>query len=70
MHCSICKLFTHNCSFDTFRLNKTFLIPKIRLDHEKFNIRYKCAYIWNSLNENISSLKILTPDYLYYLLFY
>ena len=56
LHSSICKLFTYNCSLYTFRLNKTFLIPKIRFDHEKFSIRYNGAYLWNSLNTTISSL--------------
>ena len=56
LHSSICKLVTHNCSFYIFRLNITFLIPKIRFDHKKFRIRYKDACIWNCLNETISSL--------------
>ena len=56
LHSSICKLFTHNCSLYTFRLNRTFLIPKIRFYHQKFSIRYKGAYLWNSLNTTISSL--------------
>ena len=30
LHSSMCKLFTYNCSLYTFRLNRTFLIPKIR----------------------------------------
>ena len=50
LHSSICKLFTYNCSLYTFRLNRTFLIPKIRFDHDTFSIRYKGAYLWNSLN--------------------
>ena len=41
LHSSICKLFinryTYNCSLYTFRLNRIFLIPKIRFDHEKFS---------------------------------
>ena len=37
MHSSICKLLTHNCSFYSFRLNRIFLILKIRFDHEKFS---------------------------------
>ena len=41
LHSSICKLLTYNCSLYTFRLNRTFLIPKIRFDNEKFSIRYK-----------------------------
>ena len=32
LHSSICKLFTYNCYLYTFRLNRTFLIPKIRFD--------------------------------------
>ena len=59
LHSSICKLFTYNCTLYTFRLNRTFLIPKIRFDHEKFSIRYKGACLWNSLNTTISSLKNL-----------
>ena len=43
LHSSIYKLFTYNCSLYTFRLNRTFLIPKIRFDHDKFSIRYKGA---------------------------
>ena len=40
-----------------FRIyNKHYLIPKIRFDHDKFSIRYKCAYLWNTLNTIISSL--------------
>ena len=50
LHSTICKLFTYSCSLYTVRLNRTFLIPKIRFDHEKFSIRYKGAYLWNSLN--------------------
>ena len=56
LHSSICKLFIYNCSLYTFRLNRTFLIPKIRFDHETFSIRYKDACLWNSLNTTISSL--------------
>ena len=58
---SISKLFTYNRSVGiyTFRLNRTFLIPKIRFDHEKFSIRYKGACVWNSLNTTISSLSNL-----------
>ena len=56
LHSSICKLFIYNRSFYTFRLNITFLIPKIRFNHEKFSIRYKGACLWNSLNTPISSL--------------
>ena len=56
LYSSICKLCTYNCSLYTFRLNRTFLIPKIRFDHDKFSIRYKGAYLWNSLNTTISSL--------------
>ena len=37
LHSSIFKLFTYNCSLYTFRLNRTFLIPKIRFDHDKFS---------------------------------
>ena len=55
LHGSICKLFTYN-SLYTFRLNRTFLLPKIRFDHEKFSIRYKGTCLWNSLNITISSL--------------
>ena len=50
------KSFTYNRSLYTFRLNRTLLIPKIIFDHEKFSIRYKGAYLWNSLNTTISSL--------------
>ena len=53
LYSSICKLFTYNSSLFTFRLNRTFLIPKIRFDHDKFNIRYKGTYLWNSLNTTI-----------------
>ena len=54
---SICKLlFTNNCSFYTFRINRKFLISNIRFYHEKFSIRYKGACLWNSLNATISSL--------------
>ena len=56
LHSSMCKLFTYNFFFYTFRLDRTFLIPKIRFDHEKFSIRYKDACLWNSLNTTISSL--------------
>ena len=45
LYSSICKLFAHNCSFYTFRLNRTFLIQKIRFDHEKFSIRYTCLSV-------------------------
>ena len=60
LHSSICKLFTYNCSLYIFRLNRTFLIPKIRFDHDKFSIRYKGAYLWNSLYTTTSSLNTFT----------
>ena len=56
LHSSICKLFTYNYSLCIFRLNRTFLIPKIRFDHEKISIRYKVACLWNYLNTTILSL--------------
>ena len=56
LHSSINKLFTHNCSLYTFRLNRIFLIPKIRFDREKFSIRYKGACLWNSINTTMSYL--------------
>ena len=56
LHSSICKLFIYNCSLYNFRLNRTFLLPKIRFYHEEFSICYKGACIWNSLNTTISSL--------------
>ena len=52
----MCKLFTQYCSFYTLRLNTTFLIPKIRFDHDKCSIHYKGACLWNYLNTTISSL--------------
>ena len=59
LHSSICKLFTYNRFLYTFRLNRTFLISKIRFDHEKFSIRYKGACLCNSLNTTISFLTTL-----------
>ena len=45
LHSSICKLFTHNCSLYTFQLNRIFLIPKIRCDHEIYSFRYKGLFM-------------------------
>ena len=60
LHSSMCTLFTHNCSFYTFRLNRTFIIPKIRNGYHKFNIHYKGACLWNSLNVTKSLMNLNT----------
>ena len=56
LHSSIYEVLTYNSSLYTFRLNRTFLIPNIRFDHEKIIIHYKGACLWNYLNTTIASL--------------